>query len=164
MPVKFTFASPMMKSWLLIHQSHRLLERNENAILSKFGLTVQKHAVLFALKTLPGPLKVIDVAKWLDRNPNGISMLVDRMEKDGLLSRTLDNTDRRATRLEMTLKGEDLYDQSTELLTQLQKDIFHHLSKEELEMLSTILAKVQRAGLHILDPSRTINELQVLDE
>jgi len=33
-----------MKSWLLIHQSHRLLEKNEKAVLKKAGLTPRKHA------------------------------------------------------------------------------------------------------------------------
>jgi DNA-binding MarR family transcriptional regulator len=50
------------------------------------GLTTRKHAVLFALRNLKSPVTVPDVARWLDCNPNGISMLVDRMVKDGLLT------------------------------------------------------------------------------
>ena len=164
MPVKFTFSSPLMKSWLLIHQSHRLLEKNEKKVFAQFGITPRKHAVLMAVKSLPAPLKVTDVAKWLDRNPTGISMLVDRMEKDGLIRKLPDKNDRRAIKLEITSKGETVYKESTKAIRKLYDDIFRrNFSEEELQTLCSLLEKVQRINLKIYAPERVNEELQILD-
>jgi DNA-binding MarR family transcriptional regulator len=164
MPIKFTFSTPMMRSWLLIHQSHRLLERNEVAVLRKVGLTPRKQAVLLALKRLPGPLKVIDVAVWLDRKANGISRLVDRMEKDGIIKRTRDTQDRRAARLTITKKGEQCYEKADELFHQLCHDIFKEFSEEELITLSKIMNRVRARSFNLLYPDKKLETLQILED
>lgn len=164
MPIKFTFSTPMMRSWLLIHQSHRLLEKNEKAVLKKAGLTPRKHAVLLALNKLPGPPKVIDVAVWLDRKANGISRLIDRMEKDGIINRTRDATDRRAARLTITKKGEQCYEKADELFHQLCRDTFKEFSEEELITLSKIMEKVRVRSFNLLYPGKKLETLQILDD
>jgi DNA-binding MarR family transcriptional regulator len=164
MPVKFTFSTPMMRSWLLIHQSHRLLERNEKAVLRKVGLTPRKHAVLLALNKLPGTPKVIDVAVWLDRNANGISMLVDRMEKDGIINRTRDTEDRRVARLTITKKGAECYEKANELLRQLCQDIFKEFSEEELTTLSKIMERLRLISYGLLYPGKKLETLQILED
>ena len=164
MPVKFTFSTSEMKSWLLIHQSHRLLERNEKAVLKKAGLTPRKHAVLLALKNIPGPPKVIDVAVWLDRNANGISRLVDRMEKDGTINRTRDTEDRRAARLTITKKGEQCYEKANLLLRQLCLDIFKEFSEEELVFLSKIMERLRLRSYNLLNPGKQLETYQILED
>jgi DNA-binding MarR family transcriptional regulator len=54
----------------------------------------------------PFPVTVTDVAHWLDRKTNVISMLIDRMVKDGLVTRVQDMSNRRSLRLKITPKGE----------------------------------------------------------
>ncbi|MBN1161234.1 MAG: MarR family transcriptional regulator [Dehalococcoidales bacterium] len=164
MPIKFTFSTPMMRSWLLIHQCHRLIERNELAVLKKVGLTPRKHAVLLALKRLPGPLKVVDVAVWLDRKANGISRLVDRMEKDGIINRTRDTLDRRATSLTITEKGQQIYEKAEELFFQLIRDIFKEFSEDELITLSKIMERVRVSNFKLLFPSKKPETLQILED
>jgi MarR family 2-MHQ and catechol resistance regulon transcriptional repressor len=164
MPVKFTFTSSMMKSWLLIHQTSRLLVKSENAALAKIGLTRTKQGVLLAMKNAPGPLTVTNIAHWIDRNPNGISTLVDRMEKDGLISRVRDMPDRREVRLVLTQKGEKRFKEGSKLFQKLFKDIFSEFSEEELITLSTIMARARRRTFDLLKPGRPEEKLQVLDE
>jgi DNA-binding MarR family transcriptional regulator len=164
MPVKFTFASPTMKSWLLIHQSHRMIEKCENAVLAKVGLTTRKQMVLLAMKNAPGPLTVSNIAYWCDRNPNGISTLVDRMEKDGLIKRVRDMSDRRAIRLALTQKGEERFEEADKLVRQLFKDIFAEFSEEELITLSEIMTRVRRRAFDLLKPDRPEEKLQVLNQ
>ncbi len=153
-----------MKSWLLIHQSSRLLGKSEKAVLAKIGLTPRKQAVLLAMKNMPGPLTVGNIAYWLDRSPNGISTLVDRMEKDGLISRVRDMPDRRAVRLVVTPKGEERFEEGSRLFQKLFRDIFLEFSEEELQTLSTIMARVRRRTFDLLKPDRPVEKLQVLDE
>ncbi len=153
-----------MKSWLLIHQSHRLLEKNEKAVLKKAGLTPRKHAVLLAMANVPGPPKISDIAVWLDRNANGISRLVDRMERDGLLTRMPDNNDRRASRLKVTAKGKQCHAQANELFHQLCRDVFEEFSEAELVTLSQIMERLRAKNLRLLEPDRKTEVLQVIDE
>ena len=162
MPVKFTFSSPIMKSWLLIHQTHRLLEKNDKAVMKEAGLTPRKHAVLLAMHSIPSPPKVNEVAAWLDRNPNGISRLIDRMEKDGLVERTRDTVDRRAARLTVTPKGEGCYKKANELFRQHCRDIFAALSEEELAVLSKIMGSIRKRTMDLLEPEHPEGQLQVL--
>jgi DNA-binding MarR family transcriptional regulator len=154
----------MMKSWLLIHQTSRLLLKSENATLGKIGLSRQKQAVLLAMKNAPGPLTVTNVAHWIDRNPNGVSTLVDRMEKDGLISRVRDMPDRRAVRLVLTPKGEERFKEGSRLFQGLFRDIFREFAEEELKTLSAIMTRVRRRTFDLLEPGRPEEKLQVLDE
>jgi len=52
-------------------------------------------------------MRPIDIAFFLERAPNSMSMLVDRMVKAGLVRRTRDRKDRRAVFVSLTSKGEE---------------------------------------------------------
>jgi DNA-binding MarR family transcriptional regulator len=164
MPAKFTFSNPLAKTWLLIHQCHRLLIRAENSAFARVDLTTRKHAVLFALRNLKNPVTVTDVAHWLDRNPNGISMLVDRMVKDGLITRVKDMPDRRSVRLAITQKGEKAITDGNKLTRQVYKKIFSGISNDDFKKISTILEKVRFKALEYLEYEFTKEELQVLKD
>lgn len=164
MPVKFTFSNPLMRTWLLIHQSHNLMTRSENTIFAKMGLTTRKHSVLLAIKNLKSPVTVTDVSHWLDRNSNGISMLVDRMVNDGLISRMRDMPDHRAVRLVITRKGENCFKDANRLTRQFFQDIFSEVSEEDLRKTSNILEKVRGRALDFLRPDHAKEKLEVLSE
>lgn len=164
MPAKFTFSNPLAKTWLLIHQCHRLLTRSENAIFAQVGLTTRKHAVLFALSNLPDPVTVTDVAHWLDRNPNGVSMLVDRMVNDGLINRVRDMPDRRSVRLEITPKGEKAITGGNKLTLKVYQELFDGISDDDFEKISSILEKVRFRALGFLKLEYAKVGAQVLDD
>jgi len=164
MPAKFTFTNPLAKTWLLIHQCHRLLSRAENAAFIQVGLTTRKHAVLFALRNLKSPVTVTDVARWLDRNPNGISMLVDRMVKDGLVDRIKDMPDRRSVRLEITPKGKKAIISGNKLTRGVYKQIFSGISNNDFIKISSILEKVRFKTLDYLELEYTKEEIQTLKD
>lgn len=151
MPVKFTFSNPLSRTWLLIHQCHRLMTRVENSVFAKVGLTTRKHAVLFALRNLPDPVTVTDVAHLLDRNPNGISMLIDRMVIDGLIHRVRDMKDRRSVRLVITPKGERAIIEGNKLTRKVYKELFSGISDEEFKIISENLEKVRFKALDLLN-------------
>lgn len=51
-------------------------------------------------------MRPVDLALMLERSPNSVSMLIDRMVKAGLVRRTRDRRDRRAVKVTLTGKGE----------------------------------------------------------
>lgn len=87
MPVKFTMRHPILRAWALYHQTYNLLYRCEEVMFSKVGLTSPKYMILMAIKLINDPVTSSDIARWLDRNTNSVSLIIDRMEKDGLVKR-----------------------------------------------------------------------------
>lgn len=160
MPVKFQFTDQRLKTWLLCHQTYDSVFKCEEAVFAKEGLTTQQHAVLIAIKYIDDPVTVSEVAHWLDRNPNGISMLVDRMVRDGLVKRTRDLRDRRSVRLSMTNKGKGILEQATMSGWELVQEILSDLSDEDLRTFSSILERMRGKAFEYLNPGESLEEVK----
>jgi len=161
-PAKFTFSNTLMKTWLLIHQSDTLQKRAEKNVLGKVGLTTQMHSILLAISNLPQPVKVIDVARWLHRNPTAISMLIDQMEQNRLIERVRDTNDHRAVSLAITEKGLKIYRHANMLTGKLFQDFFGDLSADELKILCGLMEKVRTRAFNIVNPGKSTGEIQTL--
>ena len=164
MPVKFTFREPLLMAWLLCRQCYDLVSKCEEKVFAKLRLTPQRHAVLIAIKYIDEPVHPADVADWLDRNPNNISTMVDRMEKDGLVERIRDMKDRRAVRLVLTEKGNKLLDQANALGWKLMQEILSSLSAEELQAHIKILERVRESAFKYLYPGKVMKEIRKNEE
>ena len=160
MPVKFQFANQRLKAWILCRQTYNLVYKCEDAVFAKAGLTTQKHAVLAAVNYIDDPVTVTEVAHWLDRNPNGISTLVDRMEKDGLVKRARDLRDRRAVRLVMTRKGNDIFKQATISGWELVQEILSCLSDEDIRTLNSLLDRMREKAFEYHSPGEVIEKIK----
>jgi DNA-binding MarR family transcriptional regulator len=96
----------VLRLWLLLHRVRDMLFLCEDSLFAKYGLTTEQLGLLGAVKTLGGSPRPTDLAQRLERSPNSISMLVDRMVKAGLVRRTRDRKDRRTVFVSATSKGE----------------------------------------------------------
>ena len=160
MPVKFKLSDQRLKTWLLCHQTYASVFKCEEAVFAKEGLTTQQHAVLIAIKHIDDPVTVSVVAHWLDRNPNGISMLIDRMEKDGLVKRSRDLRDRRSVRLVMTKMGKDILEQATISGWELVQEILSGLSEEDLRTFNSTLERMREKAFEYLNPGESLEEVK----
>ena len=160
MPVKFQFMDQRLQTWLLCHQTYDSIYRCEEAVFAREGLSTQQHAVLIAIKHIEGPVTVSELAHWLERNQNGISTLVDRMDKDGLVSRKRDLPDRRSVRLVMTKKGKDLLEQATMSGWELVQEILSCLSNEDLRTLNGTLERMREKAFGYLNPDKSLEEIK----
>jgi len=106
----------------------------------------------------------MDVADWLDRNPNSISMIINRMEKGGLVERIMGLQDRRAVRLVLTEEGKELLDQANVLGWELMQEILSCLSKEELQAHIRGLERVRESAFKYLYPGKVIKEIITNEE
>lgn len=161
MPVKFAFSESRLMVWLLCHQCHNLLSRCEYILLSNDRITPEQHAVLMATKVISDPVRVTDVASWLDRRPNNISLLTERMERKGLVKRTRSLPDRRSVRLVITKKGERILDKANARSWKLICDILSDFSEDELQTLSRLMEKVREKAFNYLQPGDVIKEVRI---
>ena len=70
------------------------------------GLTPQQVQLLCALSS--GPVGMSELSRWLRLGKSGLTGLVDRVERRGLVARTPDVDDGRACRIALTAAGEEL--------------------------------------------------------
>ena len=161
MPVKFAFSEQRLMVWLLCHQCHNLVSRCEYVLLSKDMITPEQYAVLMAVKFISEPVRVTDVARWVDRRPNDISLLTERMERNGLVERTRSLPDRRSVRLVMTKKAEKISDKANARSWKLICDILSDFSEGELQTLSRLMEKVREKAFNYLQPGDVIEEVRL---
>jgi MarR family transcriptional regulator, 2-MHQ and catechol-resistance regulon repressor len=162
-PVKFRFNNQRLVAWILLHQTLNSVIKCEDKVYAKTGLTTQQHAILMAIKNASAPATPTQIADWVDRNLNSITLIVDRMEKNGFVKRVRDIQDRRSIRLSITEKGELYLKNSAQGGWDLIQEVLDVLSDEEIETLKGLLEKVRYKAIDKCYRDKTIKEI-VIDE
>jgi DNA-binding MarR family transcriptional regulator len=161
MPIKFKFENPDKGAWILLRQAYTLVLRCEDRVFGEYGLTTEQHAVLMAIKNISGPVRITDIARWLDRSVNSVSMIIDRMVKAGLVKRTRDRKDRRTVFVTMTSKAEEAYVPATTAGWGLIQEILSPLSDEEKRTLIRLLETLRDVTYDCLEPGGVVEEVRV---
>jgi len=161
MPIKFKFENLDKGSWILLRQAYNLIFRCEDRVFSEYDLTTEQHTVLMAIKNISGPVRITDIARWLDRSVNSVSMIIDRMVKAGLVRRTRDRKDRRTVFVTLTNKAEDAYKPATTAGWNLVQEILSPLSNEDKRNLIKLLETVRDKTYDYLEPGGVVEEVRV---
>lgn len=147
-----------MKLWLLLHRVRDALVLCEDSILREYGLTMEQFAVLAAVKCR-GPLRPADLAFILERRPNSVTMLVDRMVKAGLVRRRRDRIDRRAVYVSLTNKGENALKPATPAGWEFIQKILSTLSYKDKYALASLLEILKCEFRGYLNPEVDMAEI-----
>ena len=148
----------VLKSWRQIYQTENLLRQCQDQICMEYGLTVEQYAVLIVLNYAGGTVRITDIAQWLIRSTNSITMIVDRMVKAGLVNRKRDRVDRRAVKVTATSKGNSAVKQAHMAILEFVRKIFQPLSNEDENTLSSLLGTVKYEILKYNNPGLDIKE------
>jgi len=148
----------VLKSWRQIYQTDNLLRQCQEQICGEYGLSVEQYAVLMVLNYAGGSAKPVDIAQWLIRSPNSISMIVDRMVKAGLVRRTRDRIDRRVVNVTATSKANAAVEQAHAAVLEFVRKIFQPLSSEDQNTLTGLLSTVKYEILKYSNPGLDIKE------
>jgi DNA-binding MarR family transcriptional regulator len=89
------------------------------------------------------------IAKMSLHDRSAMARLVDQMEEQGLLKRSVSAEDGRAQELFITRKGAALADRVRGLVNKQSREFFHFVSKDEQKLVIGILRRIYRriAGL-----------------
>jgi DNA-binding MarR family transcriptional regulator len=153
-------AESTVRLWRQVYQTYTLLKKCEDQIVEEYGLTTEQFAVLGAIGYFGGSTKVTDIARWLERSTNSISMIVDRMVKAGLVTRTRNTRDRRVVRVANTSKGEKALKPATLASLQVIKKIMSPLSPEDRVTLLSLLGALKYEMLKYLNPEMDVKEVK----
>jgi DNA-binding MarR family transcriptional regulator len=123
------------------------------------GLTMEQYATLVAIKYLNDPVRPTDVARWIGRRTNSVSMMVDRMVKAGLVRRERDRRDRRVVRLIITSKAENALKPATRAGWEFIQKIMSPLSDEDRQTFARLLETLRYQTMNYLNPGEDIEEM-----
>jgi DNA-binding MarR family transcriptional regulator len=155
--------APVLKSWRRIYQTYNVLKQCQDQMLKEYGLTVEQLSVLSVISYYGASARIADIAEWLERSPNSISMIVDRMVKAGLVRRTRDRVDRREVHVSATGKGEAAFKPAYPAMVELVRGIFRPLSQADMNTMAGLLGTVKYETLKCSNPDVDVKEVERTD-
>jgi DNA-binding MarR family transcriptional regulator len=133
-----------------------VVSRGEAAFLARYGLNQARLIMLVLLDSSEnGSMRSSELAEHAIVSRATITGLLDTLEKAGLVARTPDARDRRASCVTITEKGKALLHKVQPLLIQWTENILSALSVREQGQLVTLLRKTQRAFSDHLNDSHS---------
>ena len=120
-----------------------VVEARLEAALSPTGLSLAKLAVLHLLADAREPLPLSDLAARQHCVRSNITQLMDRLEKDGLVRRRADPSDRRSVLAELTVAGEHAHAKGVRALAEAQRAIVSALKAGEATSLRNALSALK---------------------
>jgi DNA-binding MarR family transcriptional regulator len=113
-------------------------------LFRKYDLTPPQYNILRILRGEGRPLPILEVASRLVAVVPGVTGLIDRLEKRGLVARQRCLEDRRVIFAAITPSALKLLAQIDQPLAELHKQTMGHLSRTELAELIRLLQKTRR--------------------
>jgi DNA-binding MarR family transcriptional regulator len=160
MKANLEVANTDLRAWFLIHRTRDAFRICEDQIFREHGLTTEQYAVLMTMKYLGNPTRPTDVANWLERSTNSMSVIIDHMVKAGLIKRVRDKSDRRVVRLTITSKGENALKPATSAGLEFIQEVLSPLSPEDRHTLVTLLETLKYEAFEYMNPAEAKQEMR----
>jgi len=121
-------------------QLMRTLDRR----MAEEGASLARTKLLLCLQKR-GPMRAKDIADFFSQSPRTVTEAIDGLERDGLLERTPDPSDRRAKLIHITPKGITATQKTEPLRCKMIEQTFGVLDEDERRTLLELLQKVSAA-------------------
>lgn len=115
---------------LLLLDAARAVEARVERALAEEGLSLAKLGALRHLALADEPLTLTQLAERHCCGRSNVTSLIDRLESDGLVERTVDPEDRRSVRAQLTAAGRAAYDRANAILAEHEREIDARLGHE----------------------------------
>jgi DNA-binding MarR family transcriptional regulator len=132
-------ATEELAAWRGLLRVHSALVKALDAeLLAEHDLPLTSYEVLINLQAAPGHRRrMAELAEGVLLSRSGMTRLVDRLERDGLLERDACTEDGRGMFAVLTEKGEELLSRARRThLDGVRERFLQHFSREELEQLA----------------------------
>ena len=120
--------------------SRRLIDA-ERPLLDARGMTMWQYIALTRLSRGSAPTQ-LELAQSLGYDKTRLIGLLDELERDGLITRERDPTDRRARVVEITAKGRERHAAVAADIRAMEAELLHGLTATQQRTLLTTLAKL----------------------
>ena len=140
--------------WVLLHQACDAMARARDNELRPAGISGMQAEVLFIVKTLDHMPTPAEISRCLFREPHTVSGLLNRMERQGLVTKLKDLERKNVIRVTITPKGEEAYRQSREM--KVIHKLLSCLSQEQQANLRVCLGTLRHNALVELAQQRPL--------
>ena len=138
-----------LRAWRGLLRAHALMVKHLDAELeATHGLALTSYEVLLHLhKSQDGKMRMCDVAESVLLSRSGLTRLVDRLERDGLVERVSCPDDARGAYARLTDAGRaKLEEASATHLAGVREHFLAHVGQEQLDVLGDVFEAVAPAG------------------
>jgi DNA-binding MarR family transcriptional regulator len=145
------------KLWELLHHTNSLLVKYADVkLLEETGISYQQFLVLLMMDRIGKAATGTQIADMLDRNPNTLSMIIDRMTEGGLVKRVRDLEDRRCVRIVMTPKGKNKLAKTIDSGWSIIEQLGEPFTKDELRTFTALTEKLLKQTYRVLVPEKVL--------
>lgn len=142
--------------WRMLYQAYTRYKNGMDQTVAEHGLTMEQYLVLVTVKYHAAPIRITDIAHWLERSTNSITMIVDRMVKAGLLRRVRDRSDRRTVNVFLTSKAENALKLANPAAWEFMQQGMAPLSPKDKDAFASLLKVINRKLLAYLNPGADV--------
>lgn len=142
-----------LHAWLIMMKAWQSMSRYLLPALNEEGLGESDFRVLEVLLH-KGPMPVNAIGPKVDLNPGSVSVAVDRLYKQGLVSRVESDRDRRVRTVSLTEKGRQMFVPIFRRHTALIRRAFQDLPPEELYQFKVALKKIGKRAHNLAGKTR----------
>ena len=133
----------------LINIASENIHKTRKNELQKYGISPRQAACLNAIQALGGRPTPAEIARYMIREHNTILVILDRMERDGLINKSKAPRKKNTYTISMTEKGMCAHNDS--LSRESLHEIMSSLSHEESNLLKSCLEKLVDTAFKRLD-------------
>lgn len=130
----------MREAEKLVREVNRLHFIRFHQALSKFGLGKGQPPILKYLSENNG-CKQSEISQREKVSAATTTVMLQTMEKNGLIERKTDENDLRVMRVYITEKGREVQKQCDEAIENMEKEIYEEFTFEEMELFKQLLGK-----------------------
>ena len=144
-PAQEALSEGEKRAWRGLLRAHACLAKRLDAELEReHGLPMTSYEVLHRLQEAPaGRMRMCDLADQAQLSRSGLTRLVDRLERDGLLERCSCDHDARGAYACLTASGrERLQEARGTHLAVVREQFFSHFSEQELGALADMWERI----------------------
>lgn len=140
---KKAFHSARQEGAIGIVRTADVLKRRFAKLIEPHGISGQQYNVLRILRGTGEPMPTLDIAERMIEEAPGITRLLDRLERKGLVKRERCATDRRQVMVEITRKGSSLLEQLDGPIGAADDAALGKISSADLKTLIRILDAIR---------------------
>ena len=130
-----------LSMWVKLARAHDTFAKKTYEDIRSYGLTTAQFGVLECLGHL-GPLTLGELCRKQLVSGGNMTVVVDNLEKEGLVGRVQSKEDRRSIRVELTTKGKKLFDEIFVKHAKCVTGLAGSLTEKEQEELARLLKKL----------------------
>ncbi len=123
-----------------MHHMIANIDSKIEVIAKRFGVTLSQYFILEALYK-NGELAVNELQEAILDSNAAISLVIKNLEKHKLISRRLDDEDRRKNLLSLTDFGKDVVERAYPLVLEMYEEELQVYSQKEIESLNKLISK-----------------------